>query len=143
MHARAHPRDTPTRPAFLDTPRTRAYSRCMSASEVLFRVLFLCTGNTCRSPLAAALLERADLVLLMDPKDRDFVRSLRPEAVERTYGLASFGRPESTQESVPDPYGGSREAYAECLRRIESHLERVVSFIRTALREREVWAKPS
>ena len=28
----------------------------MSASEPLYRVLFVCTGNTCRSPMAAAAL---------------------------------------------------------------------------------------
>ena len=31
----------------------------MSGSEPLFRVLFVCTGNTCRSPLAEVALRRA------------------------------------------------------------------------------------
>ncbi|OGF15319.1 MAG: hypothetical protein A2W00_06975 [Candidatus Eisenbacteria bacterium RBG_16_71_46] len=30
----------------------------MSSSEALFRVLFVCTGNTCRSPMAAGALLR-------------------------------------------------------------------------------------
>jgi protein-tyrosine-phosphatase len=31
----------------------------MSASDPTFRVLFVCTGNTCRSPMAAAFLRHA------------------------------------------------------------------------------------
>jgi len=31
----------------------------MSSRESLYRVLLVCTGNTCRSPMAAAALERA------------------------------------------------------------------------------------
>ena len=167
----------------------------MSGAEPLFRVLFVCTGNTCRSPLAAAALRRAlgaeatrveigsagtgafegapasaharraaersgldlsghasrrldgallsgvDLVLLMDPRDLAQVRALDPEAAAQTYGLADFAQPRPTGEAIPDPYGGSPEAYEECLRRIESHLERVVPYVRAALEERAADAK--
>ena len=170
----------------------------MSGFEPLFRVLFVCTGNTCRSPLAAAAFTRAlgeraarvevtsagtaafdgapasegsrrvaaaagldlsrhrsrrldsamlagvDLVLLMDPRDLAHVRALDPEAADQTYGLADFAQPAPTGEPVPDPYGGSPEAYEECLRRIEAHLERVVPYVTAALEQRAADAqKPS
>ena len=168
----------------------------MPGAEPLFRVLFVCTGNTCRSPLAAAALVRAlgdragqvevtsagtaafdgapasegsrqvaarsgldlsrhkarrldravlsgvDLVLLMDPRDLPQVRALDPEAAEQSYGLADFARPAATGEPVPDPFGGSPEAYEECLRRIEVHLERVVPYVTAALDQRAA-EKPS
>jgi protein-tyrosine phosphatase len=167
----------------------------MTGSESLFRVLLVCTGNTCRSPLAAAALRRAlgddadrvevrsagtaafdgspassasrivarqagldleghrsrrlsrelllgvDLVLLMDPRDRDVVRQLDPEAADQAFGLADFGREPPTGEVVPDPFGASTEAYEETLHRIEGHLARVVPYIRAELREREVGAR--
>ena len=170
----------------------------MSGPEPLFRVLVVCTGNTCRSPLAAVALTRAlgsdaarvevgsagtaardgapaselsrevaaaagldltphrsrrlraellsgvDLVLLMDPRDRALVRALDPEAASQAYGLADFGQAVPTGEAIPDPFGGSPEAYEEALRRIETHLERVVPFIRATLAERSTGAnKPS
>jgi len=162
----------------------------MSVPDPLFRVLFVCTGNTCRSPLAQvalvralgddaarvavtsagtaafegspasapsvdvarragldlsahrsrrldpALLAEADLVLLMDPRDRALVERLDAAAAARTHALADFGRDRPTGEAIPDPYGGSLEAYEECLRRIAAHLERVVPHVRAQVAAR-------
>ena len=167
----------------------------MTGADPRFRVHFVCTGNTCRSPLAAAALVRAlgdladrvevtsagtaardgapasegsrrvadgagldlsrhrsrrldraalqgmDLVLLMDPHDLARVRALDSEASANTYGLADFAEPAPSGEAIPDPFGGSPEAYEECLRRIEAHLERVVPYVRAALEQRAAGAK--
>ena len=40
----------------LTRSKARAYPRLMASAEPAVRVLFVCTGNTCRSPLAAAAL---------------------------------------------------------------------------------------
>jgi protein-tyrosine phosphatase len=50
----------------------------MSRSEPLFRVLFVCTGNTCRSPMAAAALTAA----LGPDRDRVAVESAGTAAWE-------------------------------------------------------------
>jgi protein-tyrosine phosphatase len=170
----------------------------MSGPETPFRVLFVCTGNTCRSPLAEVALRRAlgesagrvevssagvaaldgapasglsravarrngldleshqsrrlgadvlagqDLVLLMDPADRARVAALAGDTGAGIFALADFGRAKPTGEAIPDPFGGSPEAYEDSFKRIESHLVRVVPYILAELREREVGArKPS
>jgi len=170
----------------------------MSGPEPLFRVLFVCTGNTCRSPLAEVALRRAlgesagrvevrsagvaawdgapasglsravarqhgldleshqsrrlgadvlegqDLVLLMDPADLSRVRAMAGDSDVEIFALADFAQARPTGEAIPDPFGGSPEAYEDSLKRIESHLERVVPYILAELREREVGArKPS
>jgi protein-tyrosine phosphatase len=159
-------------------------------------VLLVCTGNTCRSPLAevalrhaleedasrvtvasagvaaqdgapataqaratakaagldldghrsrrldAAMLAEADLVLLMEPADRARIEALDRDAAAVTYGLAGFGaEADAADATVPDPFGGSREAYEECLRRIQAHLARVVPYIRAELAERDSTAR--
>jgi protein-tyrosine-phosphatase len=54
--------------------------------------------------------------------------------------LADFGRERPRGEAVPDPFGQSPAAYEDCLRRIETHLERVVPYIEAELRERAIGA---
>ena len=157
----------------------------MSSREPAFRVLLVCTGNTCRSPMAAGALRRmleadagrivvesagtaawdnqpatagalqvaaragvdlsdhrsrrltpamvrsADLVLVMERAHLAAVRSLGADA-EHSHVLSEWpGSGESGWE-ISDPFGASSEAYEECWRRIQHHLERVVPYIREA-----------
>ena len=158
-------------------------------SDTLFRVLIVCTGNTCRSPMAAGALRRllgadadrvavesagtaawegqpatepsietaahagvdisehrsrrvtpamvraADLVLVMERAHVGAVHSLGA-APERTHVLSDWPEPGEPGLPVSDPFGASSEAYEECWRRINHHLERVVPQIREASRAR-------
>lgn len=152
----------------------------------------MCTGNTCRSPLAAAAmkravepdgerieigsagtmaangspatslaaevaaergmslddhrsqglvnetLEQADLVLVMGAHDLEVVRQRVPAAAERAWLITDFGRERPTGEGIPDPFGGSREAYEECLHRIEEQVARIVPKIIEEVRARQL-----
>jgi protein-tyrosine-phosphatase len=164
----------------------------VSKLNPLYRVLFVCTGNTCRSPLAAAamkrafeqdgdrievrsagvmaangapasrlgaevaaaaglslddhrsagldneVVERADLVLVMGGHDLEVVRQRFPSAAERAWLITDFGRERPTGEGIPDPFGGSREAYEECLHRIEEQVARIAPIVIEEVRARQL-----
>jgi protein-tyrosine-phosphatase len=141
------------------------------------RILFVCSGNTCRSPLAEAIarkllvelgahdvvvesagvhaidgggastgalevarqhgldlegfesrrltsaaVERADLVLVMEPAHRPAVLSLSPLADMRTQLLGQLAGTTGAEAAVPDPFGGSLESYRRTFRRIDEFL---------------------
>ena len=161
----------------------------MSPADPLFRVLLVCTGNTCRSPMAAgaltaalgadserivvesagtaawegqpatepslevaaaagidlsrhrsrrvtpAMVRSADLVLVMERGHLAAVRSLGADP-DRTHVLSEWPPPGEPGLEISDPFGASREAYEECWRRIQRHLERVLPVIRETSRAR-------
>jgi protein-tyrosine phosphatase len=161
----------------------------MMSRAVPFRLVLLCTGNTCRSPLAAAtfreelgpdaeqvevlsagtaasdgqpasagaseaatragldltahrsrrpdagLLSDADLVLVMEHEHARAAEALGADP-SRTHVLSEWPEPGEPALAVSDPFGGSLEAYEECLGRIRRHVRRIVPRIREVLRSR-------
>jgi protein-tyrosine-phosphatase len=161
----------------------------MTSRDVAFRLVLLCTGNTCRSPLAAAvfreelgpdaeqvevlsagmaaadgqpasagaaaaaaragldltahrsqrpsagLLSGADLILVMEPEHARAAEALGADP-RRTHVLSEWPGPGEPALAVSDPFGGSLEAYEECLGRIRRHVRRIVPQVREALRSR-------
>jgi protein-tyrosine-phosphatase len=159
----------------------------MGSRDAQFRLVLLCTGNTCRSPLAAAafreelgpdadrveiisagtaawdgqpasagaleaaartgldvsahrsrratpeLLRGVDLVLVMEREHARAAEALGADPV-RTRVLSEWPEPGEPELAVSDPFGGSLEAYEECLRRIRCHVRRIVPRVREALR---------
>ncbi len=173
----------------IDRPQAPPYDAPMAPPREPFRLLFVCSGNTCRSPMAAAalrvmladagvgnidvrsagiaaadgapatraalaalahqditltdhrsrlvtaeLLGSADLVLTMEESHAVGARRLHPEAAPRVVPLHRFQLADADVDpsgAILDPYGQSDEAYAECLARIQRHLERVVDYLQS------------
>jgi protein-tyrosine-phosphatase len=146
----------------------------------LGQILFVCTGNTCRSPLAAALGRRilaatgvdatvasagigaiddapasgmaravareagldleshrarlltrgdvlgSDLVLTMGPRQREFIRVLAPEAMDRVFVVGDYAAAGESGREIRDPFGGDREAYRRTLRELGPIVEQAL-----------------
>ncbi len=145
-------------------------------------ILFVCTGNSCRSVMAAELLkkmlkdkavnfkinsagtsalegmgasseaqrvmlkegidvsvhrsrrinnemlEKADLILVMEKVHRDIILNMMPEADKRTYLLKSFveNKPENYDLDIPDPIGKPAEVYESDLIVMRESLEGMI-----------------
>ena len=81
------------------------------------------------------LVRSADLVLVMEREHARAARELGADP-RRTHVLSEWPEPGEPALAVSDPFGGSLEAYEECLRRIRRHVRRIVPHVREALRAR-------
>ena len=88
------------------------------------------TGHRSRR-LTPAMVRGADLVLGMERGHLTAVRTLGADPV-RAHVLSEWPGPGEPELEISDPFGASSEAYEECWRRIQHHLERVMPFIREA-----------
>ena len=134
-----------------------------------FAVVFVCTGNTCRSPMAGADesinakavfalrargvdvrahtptmvsaddIARADALVVMTASHRARLLELRPEAAPKLHLLAAFGPAPSAD--IGDPFGEEQPAYDECLATMAPLLERVAIDIESGRLVRSAWAK--
>jgi len=81
--------------------------------------------------LTPALVRGADIVLVMEPGHLAAVRALGADP-EGSHVLSEWPGPGEPGLEISDPFGASSEAYEECWRRIQHHLERAVPYIREA-----------
>ena len=111
------------------------------------RILFVCTGNTCRSPMAAALMRRrldragrediivdsAGLAADGGPVTQEAAAVMREIVAVMTpahaAALTAYGAaPEKIRllgRGIPDPFGGGRDLY----RRTRDALEQAVDIL--------------
>jgi protein-tyrosine-phosphatase len=82
-------------------------------------------------------LRAADLVLVMERAHLGAVQSLGADP-QRVHVLSEWPKPGEPSLPVSDPFGGSTEAYEECWRRIQHHVQRIAPHVIEALRTRSM-----
>jgi protein-tyrosine-phosphatase len=80
--------------------------------------------------LTRALVQKADLILVMQRSHLDRVRELCPSRIEHVMLLAELGDPGKVEGTeIPDPHGGSAEVYRRCFAQIEESLRNGAQFL--------------
>ncbi len=78
--------------------------------------------------VTAPLVERADLVLVMEPFQREELLRRFPQAAGKVHLLKTYGQSESGPAHslvIPDPIGKPMEVYEVCFSMIEEGIERL------------------
>lgn len=83
-------------------------------------------------PVTKGLLRKSDLVLVMTPSHKRQIEEMSRASGEKTFLLGEYGRKgEPTSDvSIGDPYGGSKETYEVCFLRIRREIERILPEIK-------------
>ena len=87
--------------------------------------------------LTPAMVRGADMILVMERGHLAAVRALGADP-ERSHVLSEWPGAGDPGLEISDPFGASSEAYEECWRRIQHHLERVIPVIREASGARSI-----
>lgn len=146
-------------------------------------IIFVCTGNSCRSVMAKGLLikeiagdkrfkvesagiftlsgmpptketievmasegidvskekgqqitdsviDKSDLILVMQPRHKDYILKLKPEAKDKVFLLKEYKNKEKVDfPDIKDPVGQSISVYEKVLKEIREEIERIVNLI--------------
>jgi len=80
--------------------------------------------------LTRALVQRADLILVMERVHMERVREMCPSKIEHVMLLTELGEPEEHEDAeIADPMGGSAEVYRHCFAQIQDVLTRGSQFL--------------
>jgi protein-tyrosine-phosphatase len=150
----------------------------------MINIVFICTGNICRSPMAEGFLrfkwkdaghndltvssmgihgldafpptkyaqavceehgfdisshrsrsllgeeiQKADLILCMEPAHKRFVQMFFPWQRDRVYLLGAWPEKEARKSSIRDPMGKTYEEYQRVFDLIRGHIERILPLL--------------
>ena len=79
-------------------------------------------------PVTERLLKNSDLVLVMTPSHKNEIHEVHPEYRGKVFLLKEYGRKRksTTDMSIEDPYGGTKETYEVCFLRLHREIKRIL-----------------
>jgi protein-tyrosine-phosphatase len=88
-------------------------------------------SNQRSRPLVPEELKRADLVLAMEPVQKDFLRLFYPHLDDKIFLLGSWpDRNDSAKAGVKDPVGGTLGDYRKTYEILSGHVDRIIPLLR-------------
>lgn len=82
--------------------------------------------------IAADMIKKADLVLAMEPLQKDIILKMTPQAAGKTFLLKEYGNPSKILPkgfSVHDPIGKPAADYRVCRDEINAEIERIAEIL--------------
>ncbi len=83
-------------------------------------------------PLDSVLLKQADLIFVMTKMHRSQILDRVPEVEQRIYLMREFiddPNGDEHQADIPDPMGGTHEAYKNCLKDISKAIDKIATLL--------------
>ncbi|MBN2097225.1 MAG: low molecular weight protein arginine phosphatase [Candidatus Omnitrophica bacterium] len=88
-------------------------------------------------PVEEEIINRADLILVMESRQREYILTHLPQAAGKTHLLTEFARVENEDKlvdpDIPDPIGKSLEFYRKVLQIIQEGVVRTVKKLEATL----------
>lgn len=94
-------------------------------------------------PMTPELLEEVDLILTMTSSHYHAVRSMLPDAADKTFLLKNYPEERIDGEGVADPIGGSLDQYNQTFLEIGEELGRILPELIEKAKEKEKRANTS
>jgi len=82
-------------------------------------------SSHCAKQISAKLLEAADLIFVMDQKQKQFLTEQYPHLHGRVLLLSHFSAPGLKGANVEDPYKQDEAVFVECARQIALHVDAI------------------
>jgi protein-tyrosine phosphatase len=79
--------------------------------------------------LVADELQKADLILCMEPVHKKFVQTFFPWLHKKVFLLGAWPEKQTRKSAIKDPMGGSYKKYQEIYSLIKTHIERIIPLL--------------
>jgi protein-tyrosine phosphatase len=85
-------------------------------------------------PVNPRELEASDLIFVMEPVQKNFLKLFFPELEDKVYLLGSWPEADSRKGTIPDPIGGAEKDYRRVYGLIAGHIDRIMPQLKERFR---------